>query len=164
MRWLMLTGARGQGDMNGSGRMADTEPLLFRSQLGALRPANEAAEEAVRGVGDELVRIEIKRTSGNVLRLRWYWVMLRLFLENSDFFEGPITPKILHKEMKKKYGLGTPIKSKSTGEIIDWDVESISFAAMPENERAKFVDFVADYLGKALGVPMETLKQEAQAA
>ena len=55
--------------------MADTEPLLFKASLGALRPANGAAEEAVRAV-EGTVRIEIKRTRGNVRRLAWYWVML----------------------------------------------------------------------------------------
>lgn len=143
--------------------MADSEPLLFRAQLGALRPANGAAEEAVKQI-DGTVRVEIKRTGGNLKRLAWYWVMLRLFLENSDFFDGPMTPKLLHRELKKKAGLATPIRSKATGEIIDWDVDSISFNSMPENERAEFVDFVCNYLSGALGVPVETLKQEAQAA
>lgn len=144
--------------------MSDTEPLLFRVKLGALRPANAAAEEALKAAGDELLRIEIKRTTGNIRRLAWYWVMLRLFLENSDFFEGPVDPQFLHKEMKKRAGLATPIISKATGEVLGYDYGSIGFAKMPENERAEFVDFVADYLSKALGVPVETLKQEAQAA
>ena len=144
--------------------MSDTEPLLFRAQLGALRPANGAAEDATRALGSETVRVEIKRTSGNVKRLAWYWVMLRLFLENSDFFDGPITTKILHNEMKRRAGLATPITSKATGEVLGYDYDSISFAKMPENERAEFVDFVADYLSKALGVDVATLKQEAQNA
>lgn len=144
--------------------MSDTEPLLFRAQLGALRPANEAAEEAVKAAGGEIVRVEIKRTSGNVLRLRWYWKMLRLFLDNSDFFEGPMTPQLLHRWLKRQYGLGEAVKSKATGEEIAYNEGSISFQNMPENERAKFVDFAAELLGKRLGIPMEDLKQEAQAA
>ena len=144
--------------------MSDAEPLLFRVKLGALRPANAAAEEALKAASDELLRIEIKRTTGNIRRLAWYWVMLRLFLENSDFFDGPVSPNFLHREMKKRAGLATPIVSKATGEIYDYDFDSISFNSMPENERAEFIDYVADALSKALGVPMETLKREAQEA
>lgn len=100
--------------------MADTEPLIFRCQLGTLRPVTEAAEDALRKIGNGNVRIEIKRTVGNVKRMAWYWVMLKLALENlDDAFDGPITAKALHRWMKREAGLAQPIRSKKTGEIID---------------------------------------------
>lgn len=144
----------------------DTEPLLFTVSLGALRPANGAAEDALRALGNNAsVRVEIKRASGNVLRLRWYWQMLRLFLDNMrDAFDGPMTPKMLHRWLKREAGLATPVVAKKTGEIIDWDYGSISFAKMDEAERAEFVDFAAKKLSARLGVDIETLKREAQAA
>lgn len=143
--------------------MADTEPLLFRPLLGALRPACGAAEDAMSALpAGSLVRIEIKKTTGNVKRLAWYWVMLKLVLENlEDAFDGPMTTKALHRWLKREAGLATPIRSKRTGEIIDWDYDSISFATMPENERAEFVDFASKKLSARLGVDVETLKQEA---
>lgn len=144
----------------------DSEPLLFTVSLGALRPASGAAEEALRALGNNAsVRIEIKRARGNVLRLRWYWQMLRLFLENkADAFDGPVSVKALHRWLKRTAGLAKPVRSRKTGEIIDWDYDSIAFSNMSEVERAEFVDFAAGKLSASLGVDVATLKREAQAA
>jgi hypothetical protein len=142
---------------------ADVEPLLFHCQLGALRPVNGAAEDALKAIKPgSRVRIEIKQTRGNVKRLAWYWVMLRLAIENMpDAFDGPMTPKVMHVWLKRQAGLSTPIISKKTGEIIGYDDESISFHSMPENERAAFVDFAAAKLSARLGVDVDTLRREA---
>lgn len=146
--------------------MSDNEPLLFRTALGTLRPLTSASEEAVKKIGNgETVRIEIKRTTGNVRRMAWYWVMLKLALENlEDSFDGPVSTKALHRWLKRQAGLAKPIRSKKTGEVIDYDYDSISFATMPENERAEFVDFAAALLARALGVQPDELTREAQAA
>ena len=140
-----------------------SEPLLFHVQLGALRPASAVAEEAVRAIKPgSMVRIELKQARGNILRLRWYWVMLRLFLDNMpDAFDGPMTPDVLHKWLKRKAGLSVPIVSRKTGEVIGYDEGTIAFHRMPEAERAAFVDFAADLLSKALGVDVVTLRAEA---
>jgi len=45
--------------------MSDEPPLLFRKVLGALRPANKAAEAALSAIGDDVMRIRITRTTGN---------------------------------------------------------------------------------------------------
>lgn len=144
--------------------MSDTEPLLFRPVLGALRPVNGAAEDAIKAIQQgSLVRVEIKRTQGNTRRLAWYWVMLKLALDNlGDAFDGPITTKALHHWLKREAGHATPIRSKKTGEIIDWDYDSISFAAMPENERSEFIDFACRKLSARLGVDVTTLRAEAE--
>lgn len=146
--------------------MADKEPLLFRSVLGALRPWSGAAEEALRAVpANSLVRIEIKRMVGNVKRMAWYWVMLKLALDNlADAFDGPVTTRNLHRWLKREAGLAKPIRSKKTGEIIDYDYDSISFATMPEHERAEFIDFAVGKLSARLGVDMATLRTEAERA
>lgn len=146
--------------------MADVEPLLCRAIMGALRPMNGACEDAIKSIpSGSIVRIEIKRTAGNLKRMAWYWVMLKLALDNlEDAFEGPITTKALHKWLKRKAGLAKPITSKKTGEIIDYDYDSISFHTMPENERAAFIDFAADLLARRLGVDPMTLQNEAKAA
>lgn len=146
--------------------MADSEPLLFRTVLGTLRPLNGASEDAMRNIGNgETVRIEIKRTAGNIRRLAWYWVMLKIALENlSDAFDGPVTTKALHRWLKREAGLATPIVSRKTGEIIDYDYDSIAFHNMTEDQRAAFVDFASAKLAARLGVPVETLTTEAKAA
>ena len=142
--------------------MSDKEPLLFTVQLGTLRPVTAAAEEAVRAMSGQQVRIDIKRSTGNTKRLAWYWVMLKLALENlGDAFDGPVTTKALHHWLKRDAGHAEPIRSRKTGEIIDWDYDSISFASMNEAERAKFVDFASAKLASRLGVDVMTLQDEA---
>lgn len=146
--------------------MADNEPLLFRTALGTLRPLTQASEDALAKIGTgQTVRVEIKRTTGNTRRMAWYWVMLKIALENmEDAFEGQMSVKALHRWLKRKAGLAKPITSKKTGEVIDYDYDSISFADMPENDRAEFIDFAATLLGRALGVEPHELMDEARAA
>lgn len=147
--------------------MADTEPLLFRVVLGTLRPINGAADDALKAVADgSMVRVEIKRTVGNVKRMAWYWVMLKIALENlADAFDGPMTTKMLHKWLKREAGIAKPIRSRKTGEIIDYDYDSIAFHNMPENERAEFIDFANGKLAARLGCdPMELANEAKQAA
>lgn len=146
--------------------MSDDEPMLCRTVLGTLRPLSGSAEEAIRAIGNgQTVRIEIKRTTGNIRRLAWYWVMLKIALDNlSDAFEGPVTTKALHRWLKREAGLATPIVSRKTGEIIDYDYDSIAFHNMTEDQRAKFVDFASDKLAARLGVDVATLQTEARAA
>lgn len=146
--------------------MADTEPMLFRTVLGTLRPLNGASEEALKHIGNgETVRIEIKRTRGNIRRLAWYWVMLKIALDNlADAFDGPVTTTILHRWLKREAGLAKPIRSHKTGEVIDYDYDSIAFHNMTEDQRAAFVDFASEKLASRLGVPVGTLTTEAKAA
>lgn len=146
--------------------MADTEPLLFRTVLGTLRPLNGAAEDALKALGNgNTVRIEIKRTTGNVRRMAWYWVMLKIALDNlADAFDGPATTAMLHKWLKREAGLAKPIRSLKSGEIIDYDYDSIAFHNMTEDQRAAFVDFASEKLAARLGVPVHTLTTEAKAA
>lgn len=146
--------------------MADSEPLLFRTVLGTLRPLNGASEAALKAIGNgSTVRIEIKRATGNVRRMAWYWVMLRIALENlADAFDGPVTTTALHRWLKREAGLATPIISKKTGEIIDYDYDSIAFHNMTESQRSAFVDFASQKLAHRLGVDPADLMREAKAA
>lgn len=146
--------------------MADTEPLLFRTVLGTLRPLNGASEEAMKAFGNgQTVRIEIKRATGNTRRLAWYWVMLKIALENlEDAFDGPVTTKALHRWLKREAGLATPIISKKSGEVLDYDYDSIAFHNMTEDQRSAFVDFASQKLAARLGCDPATLVTEARAA
>lgn len=146
--------------------MADQEPMLFRVQLGTLRPMTGAAEDALRALGNgEMVRVEFKRTRGNVKRMAYYWLMLKVALDNlADAFDGPVTTGILHKWLKRDAGHAKPIRSLKTGEIIDYDYDSIAFHNMTEPERAEFIDFASKKLAARLGVEPHVLLDEARAA
>lgn len=142
----------------------DEEPLLFRYQLGALRPVTGAAERALQQLDPgQIVRIEIKQMRGNVKRMAWYWVMLKIACEQfSDAVEGILTTAAMHRWFKRQTGLAKPIVSKKTGEVIDYDYESISFAKMPEHERAEYIDQTSELLSRRLGVDVETLRRESE--
>lgn len=143
--------------------MAEKEPILCREVLGALRPVTSAAAEAIRSCKGLMVRIEVKRTTGNTRRMALYWVVLRIAVEQlSDAFDGVISTKALHRWLKREAGLATPIVSRKTGEIIDYDYDSISFETMPENERSEFINWAFEKLSARIGCDVTTLTREAQ--
>lgn len=143
--------------------MADKEPILFRSMLGSLRPVSAAAEEAVKASSGQVLRVEIKRTTGNTRRLALYWVCLRIGVEQlSDAVDGVLSVKALHRRLKRECGLAKPIVSKRTGEVIDYDYESISFEGMPENERSEYVNAAFEKLSHWIGCDVTTLTSEAK--
>lgn len=144
--------------------MADDEPILFRYELGALRAVTGEAEDFLRTLKPgQIVKGTFIIPRGNTKRLAWYWVMLKLAVEQlSDAIDGRFTRKMLHNWFKRQTGLARPVISKKTGEILDYDYESISFARMPENQRAEYVDQVSDLLARRLGVDVVTLRTEAE--
>lgn len=144
--------------------MPDNQPALFRKVLGALRPITPAAEDLMQTVPDRPVRIEIKGIRGNTRRLALYFVCLKVACEQlSDAVDGVLSVRTLHRYLKRRCGLSTPIVSKKTGEIIEWDDESISFESMPEHERAAYIDDALGKLSEWIGTDVTTLKNEGQA-
>lgn len=144
--------------------MADKEPILFRKSFGALRPATPAAEDLMASLPDKLVRVEITNIRGNTKRLGLYWICLKKACELlSDAVDGILSRHALHRWLKREEGLAKPIMSKRTGEIIDYDYESIAFENMPENERAQFIDAALERISRRLGCDVTQLRQEGEA-
>lgn len=144
--------------------MTDTAPLLFRRVFGSLRPANKASEEALAAIGDGPVRIRITKTTGNVRRNALYWSCLAIAAPMlSERIEGDaLTAELLHRILKDRAGLVRVIHLPSGDTIKDY--ESTSFASMPENERAAFIDWSLATLSKWLGCSVEDLLREGKAA
>lgn len=144
--------------------MADKPALIFRRVLGALRPVGPIAEQALADIGDGPVRIQITRTAGNVKRNALYWTCLGIAAPMlSERIEGDaLTPELLHRILKDRAGLVRCITLPSGDTIKDYD--STSFAKMPENERARFVDWALATLSKWLGCDVTDLTQEGMAA
>lgn len=141
--------------------MSETPPLLFRKHLGALRPANPAAEKALAAIeGNSPVRIEIKQTRGNQGRMALYWIVLAQAAEAlSDMVEGDaLDDAMLHQVLKDRRGLYTTTTLPS-GEVLK-NYRSISFAKMTEDERATYVDWAFKTLAKWLGCTVEELTTE----
>lgn len=143
--------------------MSDQPPLIFRRVLGGLRPVGPIAEAALSALDHGPVRVRITRTAGNVRRNALYWSILGITAPMlSERIEGDaIDPEMLHKILKDRRGLVRVIHLPSGDTIKDYD--STSFAKMPENERAAFVDWSFDTLSKWLGVPVEALLTEGKA-
>jgi hypothetical protein len=147
--------------------VADAEPLLFKTGFGGtLLPVTGAAKEAVALIGTgQLVKIKVVKAPGNLKRLAWYWVMLKVALSNlADAFDGPVTTRSLHRWLKRRAGLAKPITAKKSGEIIDYDYDSIAFDKMAEHERAEFIDFARQTLAERLGCDPADLETEARSA
>jgi hypothetical protein len=144
--------------------MTDNQPALFRKAFGSLRPVTPAAEDLLATVPDRAVRIEVKGIKGNTRRLAFYWVCLKIGCEQlSDAVDGIMTPRILHRFLKRRCGLSTPIVSKKTGEVVEWDDESISFERMKEHERAEYINQALDKLSEWIGCDVATLRNEGEA-
>ncbi|MBI0474251.1 hypothetical protein D9601_02580 [Sphingomonas sp. MA1305] len=81
----------------------------------------------------------------------------------SERIEGDaIDAEMLHRILKDRRGLVRVITLPSGDTIKDYD--STSFAKMAEPERAAFVDWALATLSKWLGVQVEDLLREGQAA
>ena len=144
--------------------MPDAQPALFRKVFGSLRPVTPAAEELLASVPDRAVRVEIKNIKGNTRRLALYWCCLKVGCEQlSDAVDGVMTPRLLHRYLKRRCGLSSPIVSKKTGEIVEWNDESVAFENMPEAERAAYIDDALGKLSAWIGCDVTTLKAEGQA-
>lgn len=143
--------------------MAEQPPLYFTKRLGALFPACPAAEKAVAAV-EGRVRVRITSSRGNDKRMALYWIVLGIAAPMlSEKCEGDaLDDTMLHRVLKDRRGLYTETVLPS-GEVVK-NYDSISFAKMPENERADFITWAFETLSKWLGVPVETLTREADAA
>lgn len=145
--------------------MADKEPLLCRIVLGSLRPVTGAAEEALQAYGEgAIVKIDVIKPRGNTKRLGLYWVCLKkACILLSDAVDGVLSRKALHRWLKRDQGLAPPIISRKTGEVIDFDYESISFESMPEHERSEYINGALERISRRLGCDVTELKQDAEA-
>lgn len=141
--------------------MSEVPPLLFRKHLGALRPANPAAEKAIAAIqGGSPVRIKIKQTRGNQRRMALYWIVLAKAAEAlTDICQGDaLDDQMLHQVLKDRRGLYTTTKLPS-GEVLK-NYRSIGFPKMTENERAAYVDWAFQTLAKWLGCSVDDLMKE----
>lgn len=144
----------------------DNPPLLFKRSLGSLRPANKAAEEALANLGEKPVRVRITSVGGNVRRNGLYWAVLGLVVPIlSEMVEGDaLTTSLLHRILKDRYGLVPVVTLPSGDKVKDYEAASTAFHRMSEPDRAEYVTWALMTLSKWIGVNVETLRQEAEAA
>jgi len=139
--------------------MPDRAPLLFEPYAGMLRPANAAAETAMRETRGR-VRVEIKGGVANQRRRGLYWAVASLVVPILNDLHGmTIDEDDLHDITRDKLKLVEEIVLPS-GEIHKRR-RSTSNRAMPEHERAEYTTRALELWSRWCGVPVETLRIEA---
>ncbi len=139
----------------------DQAPLFFERRLGGLFPACPAAEKALAAITGR-VRVKITRSQGNNRRIALYWIVLGIAAPMlSELCQGDaLDDQMLHRILKDRRGLYSTTTLPS-GEI-EKNYDSISFASMTEPERAAYVDWAFQTLGKWLGCSVEELTSEGR--
>ena len=140
--------------------MADKAPLLFEAHLGMLRPANAAAETAMREIRGR-VRVEIKGGVANERRRGLYWSVAALVVPILNDLHGlTIDESDLHHITREKLGIGHRITLPS-GETY-FKPASTSARAMNESDRATYTDRALHLWSTWTGVDVTTLNREAE--
>ena len=142
--------------------MCDNAPLDFETRLGMLKPANAAAESAMRDIKGR-VRVEIKGGIANQRRRGLYWAVASLVLPLlNEAHRLTLDEQDLHDITREKLRLYDEIALPS-GEVHH-KLRSTSNRAMNEAERAEFTDRALHLWSTWTGVDVTTLRNEAQAA
>lgn len=142
--------------------MRDRAPLLFETHLGMLRPANAAAETAMREIKGR-VRVEIKGGVANQRRRGLYWSVAALVVPILNDLHGmTLDEDDLHDITRDKLKLYDEIKLPS-GEVHR-KRRSTSNRAMAEHERAEFTNRALDLWSTWIGIDAVTLTEEANTA
>lgn len=139
--------------------MSDRAPLLFETRLGMLKPANAAAEAALREIKGR-VRVEIKGGVANQRRRGLYWSVAALVVPILNDLHGmTLDENDLHHITREKLGIGERITLPS-GETY-FKPASTSNRAMNEADRAAYTDKALYLWGTWIGVDVATLRDEA---
>ena len=139
--------------------MSEKPPLVFVRSLGTLRPSNGFAEQALKSLGEsDRVIVEIKRSTRNSARHRFYWAMLTVAAENLPV-DG-MDAETLHVLLKQKLGHGQWLETPGGDRIFKG--AATNFAQMSEPDFAAYFERVQKVLAKWLGVPPEALFENAQ--
>lgn len=141
---------------------ADSPPLLFEVRLGMLKPANRAAEDAMREIKGR-VRCEIKGGTANQRRRGLYWSVAALVAPLLNDLHGlTLDEQDLHDITRDKLRLYDEQRLPS-GEVYRRR-RSTSNRAMNEAERAEFTTRALHLWSTWCGVDVTTLQDEARAA
>ena len=139
--------------------MPDKAPLIFETHLGMLRPANPAAETAMREVKGR-VRIDIKGGVANQRRRSLYWAVASLVVPLlNERYSMTLDEDDLHHITRDKLGIGERVTLPSGQSYFK--PASTSNRAMNEAERSEYTNRALALWSTWTGVDVTTLKQEA---
>lgn len=140
--------------------MTDKAPLLFEAKLGMLKPANMAAENAMQEVKGR-VTVKISGGKANQRRRGLYWAVMALVVPLLNCrYQLTLDDQDLHDITRDKLRLFDEVKLPS-GDVHK-KRRSTSNRAMNEAERAEYTDRALQLWSTWVGVPVETLRDEAR--
>jgi hypothetical protein len=140
--------------------IANSPPLIFEVHLGMLRPASSAAEAVMQEIRG---RVAVKITGGtaNQRRRNLYWAVAELVVPLlNDRYDMTLNSSDLHHITREKLGIGERI-SLPSGETY-FKPASTSNRAMSEADRADYTNRAFAVWSTWTGVPVETLRREAE--
>lgn len=142
--------------------MPDEAPLIFARRLGGLFPVNPAAKEAVNALDGQVV-VKITRANRNQRRRSLYWVVTGIVAGILNDMHGlTLSDNDLHDIIRDKLDFVTRISLPSGGEHVKR--RSTSDRSLTEPDRAAFMTKAFETYSRWIGVPVETLTREAEAA
>lgn len=142
--------------------MSDRAPLMFEAHLGMLRPANRAAEEAMREIKGK-VRCQITGGRANQRRRGLYWSVAALVVPLLNQQYGmTLDEDDLHDITRDKLKLVEEVKLPSGD--IHRKRRSTSNRAMNEADRSEYTNRALALWSTWTGVDASTLRDEALAA
>lgn len=134
-------------------------PALFKRTVTGFQPCNDEGLAIWQSVAlHQTVKLEIKQPR-NIRRLRLWWGAMSAAADNLD---GPWTKELVHQAVMEELGEGHIVQDRRGKQRFA--AKSISFGAMSETEFREILDRALDVLSRALGVPVETLFAEVEAA
>lgn len=140
--------------------MTDKAPLIFEAKLGMLKPANMAAEQAMQEVKGR-VTVKISGGKANQRRRGLYWAVMALVVPLLNCrYQLTLDDQDLHDITRDKLKLFDEVRLPS-GDIHK-KRRSTSNRAMNEAERAEYTDRALQLWSTWVGVPVETLRDEAR--
>lgn len=142
--------------------MTDRAPLYFEARLGMLKPANRAAEEAMREITGT-VRATLTGGKANQRRRSLYWVLVSIVTPIlNDMHNLALTDDDLHDIMRTKLGMFDEVTLPS-GDVHRkrW---STSNRAMNEADRADYLNKCISIWSTWTGIDPTTLTAEGQRA
>lgn len=142
--------------------MVELPPLIFERRLGGLFPVNPAAREAIAAIEGRAV-VKITKANRNQKRRSLYWIVVGIVTELLNDKHGTtLTDADMHDIVRKKLGYYNEVILPS-GEIY-FKLASTSDKAMPESERAIYMNKAFAVFERWTGVEVATLTSEAEAA
>ncbi len=135
--------------------------FLAAKHLGALRPVDEAGEDAMRKIGQgEILTVEVKQPR-NIKHHRMFWALMSLVWQNLDNDRYPTVEDFVD---AVKITVGHRKRIELPTGAVGFIPQSIAFNKMDQTEFSAFYERVCDAIAKYFlpGVTSEELRAEVE--